>query len=295
MKKILVGCTFILCFFSLSLHSQSSDSYSFIGTIQLKDKSIITYKLVFSINETGEIEGKSITDFSGDHRTESGIIGKISADKKRIQFQETHNILTRSDFPDSSFCYVHMPYGKIKLRKNKSIIQGYFIAKYKDGSKCLDGDIYLMGEEQFYKKMTRSVKKARILMSKDTYEKTKTSIDNVIENSSKLILKGGDDVVFNTSLDTISLLVSDPQHEDGDIIAISVNGELKFPSIKVLKESTRINIPITGRTVIGIKAINEGRIPPNSAQVTLNKSILSDRLEIQLNKNKEATLTFVKI
>lgn len=136
------------------------------------------------------------------------------------------------------------------------------------------------------------MKKARIFMSKEKYTTTKGKIDSAQINASKMILRADDKIVFKTALDTATLLVSDPQHEDGDIIAISVNGEVKFPNVKVLNKTTRINIPIEGRTVVSIKAVNEGRIPPNSARVLLDKSLQTDGIELQIKKGKGVQLIF---
>ena len=56
----------LLFLFITGLLNGQAYEHEFIGTIQLIDKSLITYKLQFNVDEEWNIEGKSITDFAGD-------------------------------------------------------------------------------------------------------------------------------------------------------------------------------------------------------------------------------------
>jgi len=162
--------------FNCIVHSQSKTEHSFIGTIQLLDKTLLTYELIFEEDENGNITGKSISDFSGDHRTESKIKGKIDRDANTISFNELDIISTKSDIPYDDFCYVHLYNAKIKLKKKKSVIQGHFYSRFKDDKKCLEGDIYLAGSERFFKKMNKMVKKIERVAPDSLAEEAKMSI-----------------------------------------------------------------------------------------------------------------------
>ena len=100
---------------------QKIQEHSFVGTIQLLDKSMITYKIEFDEMKDGSISGKSVTDFSGPHRTESEITGKIDREENTITFNELSNLTTKSDSPSDDFCYVHLYNARIKLKEKKSL------------------------------------------------------------------------------------------------------------------------------------------------------------------------------
>ena len=106
----------IFLFISNLSIGQKIQEHSFVGTIQLLDQSMITYKIEFDEMKDGSISGKSITDFAGAHRTESAITGKINREENTITFNELSNLTTKSDSPLDDFCYVHLYNAKIKIK-----------------------------------------------------------------------------------------------------------------------------------------------------------------------------------
>ena len=279
---------------SFQLLSQE-ETHQFVGTIQLEDKSLITYKIVFDEYEDGTIVGKSITDFSGAHRTESVIKGTLDRDEKKISFSEEANIATKSDYPDSTFCYVHLYDAKIKLKKRKSIIQGHFFGRYDDGSKCLEGDIYLINEKQFFKKADKMTRRARFFVGKDKIAKAKEVVENTRVGVGDMILEEGDELIVHTPEDTIFLKVWDDEHVDGDKISIHSNDQAFAENINVIKEPRFISVPMTQDSIeLDVFAINEGRIPPNSARLAVISGSQETPIKIKLNKDKKVNLLFVK-
>ena len=105
---------FFTLFFIYNLSpAQESKTDEYIGVLQLPDTSIITFKLSFRADGHGKITGSTITDFYGENATRSKITGTINKKEKRISFDETENISTRSGAKESEFCYIHVKNARI--------------------------------------------------------------------------------------------------------------------------------------------------------------------------------------
>lgn len=281
-------------FLCSNVFSQVGDFYEFIGTIQLSDKTLLTYKIEFTEQENGKITGKSITDFSGSHRTESAIKGVLDKSKKKISFEEIENISTKSDFPSDEFCYVHLYNAKIKLGRKKSIIQGHFFSRYPDGKICVEGDIYLLGEEYYFKKMD-GISNKRII-PKDKREAVKLLTENSKKNVKEVILKDDEQLNITTNEDLVSLKIFDNEYIDGDQISVYVNDNLILENYSVQKAINAIEVPLDSEfTHIKISAVNEGKYPPNSASVLLSGTSLDNPMKIKLNKGKSATIIVKRV
>lgn len=281
----------LLCF---NLAAQVGDTYEFIGTIQLSDKTLLTYKIEFTEQENGKITGKSVTDFSGSHRTESAIKGVLDKSKKKISFEEIENISTKSDFPSDEFCYVHLYNAKIKLGRKKSIIQGHFFSRYPDGKICVEGDIYLLGEEYYFNKMDGIAKKR--IIPKDKREAVKQVTEHSKRNVKEVILKDDEQLNITTSNDVVSLKIFDNEYIDGDQISVYVNDKLFLENYIVQKAINTIEVPLNSElTQIKILAINEGKFPPNSASVILSGTSQDNPMKIKLNKGKSAIIKVKRI
>ncbi len=286
--------TLILIICSLSCNAQVGEFYEFIGTIQLSDKTLITYKIEFTEQQGGKIIGKSITDFSGSHRTESAIKGVLDKSKKKISFEEIDNLSTKSDFPQSDFCYVHLYNAKIKLGRKKSIIQGHFFSRYPNGELCVEGDIYLLGEEYYFNKMDGIANKK--IIPKEKREAVKKVTENSKLNVKVITLKDGEKLNISSKEQVINLKVFDNEFIDGDRISIYANDNLILENYAVQKSINNIKIPLLEEsTCIKILAVNEGKYPPNSASVMLFGTSLEKPLKVKLNKDNSAEIIISKV
>lgn len=289
-KLGLFSCCFLVAFSSFA---QIGKQHEFIGTIQLLDKSLISYKLIFTEIEKGIIEGRSISDFAGAHRTESRIKGTIDYNKEKLSFSEFENISTKSDYPDSTFCYVHIYNAKVKLKGKKSIIQGHFYSRYKDGSICVEGDIYLTGEDQLLGKLEKVTKRAKVFVKDEKLAKTEKHISDTKANLKDVLLSADDKLKFKTASPMVYLKIWDAEHEDGDRISIFKNGINILDNYKVIKEPKIILVTMDSPIEnIRIIATNEGRIPPNSANIAVidNKDLTP--IKVALNKGNEVSIEF---
>ncbi|MEO6305710.1 MAG: hypothetical protein ABIP51_21345 [Bacteroidia bacterium] len=72
---------------------------------------------------------------------------------------------------------------------------------------------------------------------------------------------------------TVKLLVWDKNRIDGDIVSIYLNGQLIEENLVVSKEKKEIIIKLqAGSNMVVMHAINLGRIPPNTAALSLNNN-----------------------
>jgi len=289
MKKLLFLLLVSVCFVSMTFGT--SESYEFMGTLQLPDKSIITYKLEFT-EDQGVITGQSITDFAGAHRTVANISGTADFDKKTITFRELENMATKSDQADEDFCFIYLPKAVIKIRNKKSIIQGHFYSQYSDGTTCIDGDMYLISEKDIFRKMDNL--SGNVLVKK----KDKAKIEENMEVMSKILkndyLKVGESLQIKTSEERVYIFVCDEQHEDNDRITISVEGVM-HEEVVVTKEKKSFKIDlINEETIIKITAVNEGLAPPNSASVVVSNPSVKVPIITKLKKGEEAEILIKK-
>lgn len=86
-------------------------------------------------------------------------------------------------------------------------------------------------------------------------------------NGRKLLIQE----TVSASKSTIKLLVWDKNRMDGDIVSIYVNGQLIEENLMVSKTKKEIIIQLQpGSNFIVMEAINLGRVPPNTAAISIN-------------------------
>jgi len=271
------------------------EEHEFVGTIQLIDKSIISYKVNFVENNDGTIEGYSITDFSGDHKTKTKIRGKIDRKKNLISFSETENILTKSSSESEEFCYIHIYNAKLKLKKKKSYIQGHFFSRYADGSLCIEGDIFLIGEQQFFKKMNRAISIADKVKKTDELAQVKENLARTKESLENTVLADGSKITISEAKgERIIINVFDTEYLDGDKISIFQNGICILDNYKVIGKKFELPIVVTQDTThFRIVADNEGRYPPNSAQIEIKSKDNDIPIRLNLLQGNEAEIQLI--
>ena len=277
----------------INADGQKINEHSFIGTIQLMDQSMITYKIEFDEMKDGSIRGKSVTDFSGPHRTESEITGKINREENTITFNELNNLTTKSDSPSDDFCYVHIYNAKIKLKDKKSLIQGHFYSRYANGEKCIEGDIFLMGGEYFFEKAQAVSNKK--LIPQETKDRLKETISKSKENIKNTILSEDDNLTIIAEGDNLMIRVWEDEYLDGDRVSVYLDDKAILKGYLIKSSMKQLLVPITkDTTMLRIVADNEGRLPPNSANFVIVNSETQVPIKLQLNEGKEATVQILK-
>lgn len=283
-----------LTFLAIYFKAQTNN-YEFLGTLQLTDKNLISYKLKFNLNENGTFTGETTTDFSGEHRTVSKVSGTLNKKKKTISFAESKNISTKSNFENTNFCFVNVNNALLKIKNNKSIIQGTFLGKYPNGKKCADGNIFLIGSEQLFKKLEEVSKKINIVKPND--EKAKEGLDaKVLANeANNNILKSDDKLKINWSGNIVVFEVWDTQKEDGDKISILINGVTLKKNVIVNNSKQTFSFPFNDNELtITIIAENEGGIPSNTAQILLKDTNDSFPIMTGLKQGEKVSILLKK-
>ncbi len=285
--------SFFITSFSLLVQLSAQIEHDFVGTIQLIDQSLISYKISFVEQEDGTITGESITDFSGDHRTVSKIRGKIDRKNKRISFSEQYNLSTKSGLPDSSFCYIHIYNAKIKLKKGKRIIQGHFYSRYKNNDICIEGDLYLVGDDYFFKKMNKLSNKK--IIPKKQREQIKESIVQTKKSLQTVILKKDDKLKLHIAGDSIEIRLWDNAIVDGDRVSVYQDDKLILENYMVKRAYKHLTVPIKkDSTIIKIVATNVGSRPPNTANMAIHSSTTEVPIQINLQNGNEARIALYK-
>jgi hypothetical protein len=292
MKKLK---SFLTLFTLLSLISYSQTNHEFYGALKLNgnDKTIITYRLVFT-EQNGKITGYSVTDLDGIHETKNSISGTYDKSKKLFTFQEREILYTKSKFDENSFCFVNFS-GKVKLVENTSKLEGAFKGLFNNKTKCIDGTITLIGSNKIYNLVNKVNKK--IQKSKKIDAKTKKEVNPVKLLDSLKINKLSTEQNLNVfwESNTLKLDIWDNGQEDGDIINVFLNNKLIVSEYTVTNKKKTLYITLSGKNdVFKIVATNEGKIKPNTAKLELHDKNRSFELLATLNKDEQASITIIK-
>ncbi len=106
-------------------------------------------------------------------------------------------------------------------------------------------------------------------------------------NGRKLLIQE----TVNTAEGTVKLMVWDKNRMDGDIVSIYVNGQLIEENLMVSKIKKEITIQLQpGSNLIVMEAINLGRIPPNTAAISINDGTKHKTTTLISDLKKSGTL-----
>jgi hypothetical protein len=290
MKKI-----FFKIFILISIYSYSQDRYEYFGALKLNgnDKTIITYRLVFT-EADGKINGYSITDLNGTNETKNSIIGTYNNKTKELVFKEDDILYTKSKFTEESFCFVNFS-GKVKLSGENTKIEGNFKGLFNNKTKCIDGILQLVGSAKIYKTLNKLNNK--IQKSKQVDEVTKQKVNPLkILDSMKVnnMIKDQNLNVFFKSTQA-QIEIWDDKTEDGDIVNLYQNDKLILEHYMIISQKKRIKINLDSeKTIFRIEAISEGDIKFNTAMIQLIDQDRIFELSTYLKKGEKTEITIIK-
>lgn len=289
-------CTiFFLTFFLTFSFAQSKTNFEFIGGLKLnnKDTEIISYKIVFN-NNNGIIKGYSLTDLGGEHETKNLISGTYDKKNKILKFKEYDIVYTKSKFQKSSFCYVNFN-GRLDLNASNAKINDKFVGLYKNESKCISGVIQLVAVEKVIKLVNKVNKKISTSKKIDSVTKAKFNPTKMLDSLNTNQLKENQTLSMFTKDKNIFFEIKDSGAEDGDMINIYVNKKLILENHVVKKVAKTLNVQTTGEaTEIEVEALNEGKYPPNTADVIIRDSENELKTISKLKKGKKTKITIIK-
>lgn len=288
MIKLLISLLFITCCYA-------QEKYEYFGTVKLNgsDKSVITYRLVFSENN-GSVKGYSVTDLGGNNETKNAISGSYNKKTKELNFKEDAILYTKSTFTEDMFCFINFA-GKVKLMDTSSKLEGSFKGLYKNQKKCIDGTLMLIGSVKLYKlfdKMNTVIRKSKRI---DPVIKDKVNPKNILDSLkvNNLLKDQNLNIFVNSS--TLELEIWDAKQEDGDMINVYNNDKLVLSNYVIVNKKKKITVDITtGKNVFKIEAVNEGEMKPNTATIQLTDKERTFELMSNLKKGDKASITIIK-
>lgn len=290
MKKILFF--FTLVFLSIvSLKAQSSNDY--VGAIKLNDTSVITYRLKFKISD-GEVSGYSLTDFNGEHETKSAIKGKYDSDKKLFSFHEDGIIYTKSPVSENDFCNIYFMPTKFEVGKSK-YIKGEFYGKFDDGTKCIDGEIYLNAVERVEERIEKVSKK--INKSRKVHDSIKEQFNNlkILDTLNLNVLKKDEITSVFTKSKSVKFMIYDGGQVDADAVTILKDGKIVLLNHKISDKKEIFEFPISkAKTRITVIAESMGTIGTTTATIEILDNENTIRTVTSLNKGEKTEIEVLR-
>jgi hypothetical protein len=293
MKKFIFCLTFFI--WSTLTLAQTNTTYEFIGTLQLSNNELISYKLSFKDLANGKIEGNSITDIYGDDRTKSLIKGNINFTDQKISFIETANLSTKSKASESDFCYLIVKNAKFKTVRGKTILQGKFSGKLPNGKVCANGTLYLISTN-YLQQLENNYLNANKIKNADTLSMLKEKIGTLKDRVDKNTLKSNEVLSINWSSNEVILEIWDGEQEDLDEIQVYINDKKIVDQLVLKRQKKILIIPLTEKvSSIKIIGINEGLSAPCTANIILRDGTISTPVISVLKKGESNTIRINKL
>ncbi len=293
MKKFIFYLT--LSFYSTLIIAQNNNTYEFIGTLQLSNNELISYKLNFTDIGNGKIEGTTISDIYGDDRTKSIVNGNISFTDQKISFIETRNLSTKSKAKDEEFCYLTVRNATFKTVRGKTILQGKFTGKLPNGSNCANGTIYLVSAS-YLQQLENSYINAEKIKNVDTLNNLKNKIEILKQRAEKNTLKSNEVLQVNWQSNEIILEIWDGEQEDLDEIAVFVNDKKIVDKLTLRRQKKVFIIPLDEKvSTIKIIGLYEGLSAPCTANINLKDGVETIPIISVLKKGESNTINIRKL
>jgi len=275
------------------LISQEVKNYDFLGTLQLSDKTIITFKLSFKEETDGIIKGTSLSDIYGADRTLSKIEGKISKDKKTISFKEIANLNTKSQADVGTFCFIEINNAKLRTVKDKTIMQGAFVGKFKSGKRCAEGYIYMMSSD-YVNKLADELLPSKNIKNQDSLNSLRKKVNELKNQTNNNIIKSNETLSLAWSSQEIIIDLWDGQTEDKDEISIEINGEKVLDKFIITNQKKTLILPVKEQlSSIKISAVSEGNTSPCTANIKLRDGKNETSLVAVLKKGESTTIKLI--
>ena len=126
----------------LSTLAYSQNTFSYLGTLLLSNKTPISFSLELQ-EDNGIVNGYSMTNINTPDETKSEISGLYFKKDKSFQLQETQILQTKSEAALNTFCYINMNL-KFKGKFGSKRLEGTFTGNFLDIIECANGKIMLM-------------------------------------------------------------------------------------------------------------------------------------------------------
>jgi hypothetical protein len=242
---------FVLFILSANLLNAQETSYNYSGFIQLVDESKIPYQLKFAVKNE-RILGYSISDPFGLDETKSTIVGVV--DSGVFLINEVDIMSSKAVVLDSEFCLLQMNL-QLVTEGGVRYLKGEFNGFYTDSVPCASGEVLLVDSLSFVK----SIIAEQALKEKE--KKKELSVRTLSVESG---------LSFQTSKNSITLLLWDNGIVDGDVVSVFSNGELVLLDYKVKRRKKKLELSLQdGLNSISVKAVGVGLYAPNTTRIQI--------------------------
>lgn len=285
---------FSIFFLTIFMVMNSQNKYEYFGALKLNgsDKSLITYKIVFSITNSN-IEGYSITDLGGENETKNSIKGVYNKKGNQFIFNEDDIIYTKSTYKEESFCFVNFE-GKMKSLDNKSKIDGIFRGLYKNNKKCIDGTLVLIGAEKINKLVNKVNNKIQSSKKVDQQTKNKVNPLRMMDSLKVNHLYKNQNLNIFAKSNSVILEIWDNNIEDGDVINLYQNDKLILKNYEVSNIKKKLSVNLETTNVFKIEAVSQGYDGPNTTKIAIYDDGRVFELETNLKKDEKNSITILK-
>ncbi|HNX42995.1 MAG TPA: hypothetical protein PLJ84_01435 [Bacteroidales bacterium] len=290
--KVAWWCVFFLLFCNVAY----SQAIELTGAIIIGKSEMMSYRIVYNINNKNEISGYSIADLGGDLETKSRISGVFNPSKKTLRFAETAILSTKAKLSVSDFCLMSVN-GKFEKKGGKNVFTGSFISKsHNDKLVCESGTLILTTTKEIYKAAAQVSKAIDKLPASDSLTREIKARLNPLKGVENVkTLTSGKSEEYTLTDDTVQFDIFDDKLEDGDIISILKNNTTIIHELKTTNkvQSFRFVIRADEKAVtFTIVANNEGSSPPNTVKIVMTNGKTKELLISQLAKNQRVKLIF---
>jgi hypothetical protein len=281
--------------FTIRLFGQDVD---LAGAIVIGNSNMVTYKLVYQVNDNNTISGYSITDIGGNFETKANIKGVYNPSKKLLRYEETSIISSKADLPATDFCLMKVK-GKFSKQKDLFLFTGSFESKSANSKvKCDTGTMYLTTTLDIFR-IEEKVQK--ILASSNTPDSIKAIVTEKIKPlktvEQSAVVKAGSITEYVLLSDTIKIEVFDDQKQDGDRITVLKNNIPVLTDFLTtnLTQELKFGIDKKEKNIIfTIISTNEGASPPTTVKLRFVNGYQKINIVAPLRKAQLFKVKFVR-
>lgn len=283
---------FVAFFFYIIGYSQNQQEY--LGALKLNDTILITYRLSLEENK-GNVKGYSISDLGGKYETRSSVIGEYDALKKELNFRETQTIYTKTPLePNYDMCYVNTTLKNFSWEKTKTASSN-FIGLFSDNTQCINGEIILNAVSKIEKRIEKISKKITKSNKIPDSLKQQLNLQKMMDSLQLNVLKKNDVTSFFTKGNEIKFTIYDGGKVDGDKVTILSNGKSILSNYEANATRKIFTVKLTSlKTTIVIKALNEGKISPNTVVIEMEDGDHQLKAISNLKKGESTQIDILK-
>jgi hypothetical protein len=286
--KSFFGVLILLSQFSFA---QMSEDFSFMGVLQTPDRQMMTYKIDVSIID-GLVSGTSLMDIDGPNATTSSLTGTYDYKSKILSFTEGKVLSSKAPL-DGDFCFISVV-AKMKVKKNKSHLNGDFWGLVDNKDSCVIGEVKMVATAYIMKTMARVEKVVEKMGTKDSLTLANSDLDNFVKSINTQGISSTESISLTMVSDKCLLKIWDDGIEDGDMVSVKLNGTLVLHSYTLQKNAKSIGLTLLkGENTIEIVALNTGDRFPNTAYLSVEDTESKTKLSSNLEKDQTAKIVVV--